>query len=99
MPLWQRYRRVPGEPSTFKEPPGSAMESESGICRKGGMHLWRYGRCCKCGRSEGSEIAGAHHEARVNSPQMIYNDPKWYGMGVDKRVTSEMLDAMLPDDH
>jgi hypothetical protein len=70
MPLWQRNRRVPGEASTFKEPPGSAMESESGICRKGGMHLWRYGRCCKCGRSEGSEIAGSYFEAAVNSPKV-----------------------------
>ena len=72
MPLWQRNRRLPGEASTFKEPPGSAMESESGICRKGGMHLWRYGRCCKCGRSEGSEIVGSYLvlEEATNSPKM-----------------------------
>ena len=72
MPLWQRYRRVPGEPSTFKEPPGSAMESESGSCKRGGMHLWRYGRCAKCGLSEGAEQSNLHREASISSnPRVI----------------------------
>ena len=45
--------RLPGESSTFKLPPGSAMESVSGICSFGGPHEWRFGRCRKCGMGEG----------------------------------------------
>lgn len=47
-------RRVPGEVSTFKQPPSSAMEYLSGQCKWGGAHLWRFGRCSKCGLAEGS---------------------------------------------
>lgn len=46
--------RTPGETSTFKQKPGSAMESESGLCRHGGAHVWRFGRCRKCGLGEGA---------------------------------------------
>ena len=78
LPDWQRYRRLPGETSTFKEPPGSAMESESGHCRKGGMHLWRYGRCAKCGRSEGSEKADYYAEQRMSQPSWSPTSPNVY---------------------
>ena len=52
-------KRLPGEASTFKEPPGSAMESCSGVCKQGGAHEWRFGRCSKCGRAEGTEVEEA----------------------------------------
>jgi len=33
--------------------PGSSMESESGSCKQGGQHKWKYGKCSQCGLSEG----------------------------------------------
>ena len=47
-------KRLPGEVSTFKQKPSSAMESASGRCDKGGPHAWRFGRCTKCGLGEGT---------------------------------------------
>jgi len=49
--------RVPGEAVTNKQCASSAMESESGSCPKGGMHTFRFGKCSKCGKGEGKELA------------------------------------------
>ena len=51
---WLAAARLPGEASTFKQKPSSAMASESGHCDKGGLHTWRFGRCTKCGLGEGT---------------------------------------------
>ena len=55
-------RREPGETSTFKYPPGSAMVSEYGECHMGGAHLWKYGQCVKCGIGEGTALS-QHYSA------------------------------------
>jgi len=51
----RRDRRAPGEVSTFKQPPGSAMESASGCCQVApdGVHHWKYGKCSYCQVAEG----------------------------------------------
>ena len=49
-------RRAPGETApVFQQSAMSAMESESGVCSKGGAHTWKFGKCSKCGKGEGAE--------------------------------------------
>mmetsp|Transcript_38347 Transcript_38347/g.64419 ORF Transcript_38347/g.64419 Transcript_38347/m.64419 type:complete len:288 (-) Transcript_38347:3092-3955(-) len=33
--------------------PHSAVESQSGSCKEGGLHKWKFGKCGQCGLSEG----------------------------------------------
>ena len=47
--------REPGEAATYKMPAGSTMQSEKGECPKGGPHTFKFGKCTKCGKGEGSE--------------------------------------------
>lgn len=49
--------RMPGEAVTNKQCASSAMESEFGKCPKGGAHTFRFGKCSKCGKGEGAELA------------------------------------------
>ena len=76
MPLWRLHRRECGEVSTFKEPPGSGMESESGVCSRGGAHAWRFGRCRKCGKAEGKAIEEAH----MNSSREYHDRARWVNL-------------------
>ncbi|KAJ9464644.1 hypothetical protein DIPPA_24842 [Diplonema papillatum] len=47
------HRIQPGEASSNKQKASSAMESASGSCTKGGPHMWKFGKCSKCGVGEG----------------------------------------------
>ncbi|CAE7756019.1 unnamed protein product [Symbiodinium microadriaticum] len=53
-------RREPGEVSTFKVGPASAMESSSGSCSMSpdGAHHWKYGKCNYCQMAEGKLAKG-----------------------------------------
>jgi len=53
--------RAPGEASTYKTSPGSAMESAGGSCLKSpdGLHHWKYGKCNYCQKGEGKFVKGA----------------------------------------
>merc|ERR1711879_965825 len=53
-------RWAPGEATTYKLSPSSAMESESGKCAKSdtGMHHWKFGKCKYCQKPEGKLVSG-----------------------------------------
>ena len=73
MPQWQRNKRVPGEASTFKQPPTSVMESRSGVCYDGEPHHFRLGRCRRCGMSEGKAVEEAFAAQRP-AEKLVYVD-------------------------
>jgi len=60
--------RAPGEATSNKLSAASAMESESGKCPKGGAHTFRFGKCSKCGKGEGAELADRNAVAPSECP-------------------------------
>lgn len=70
------WKRVPGEVSTFKQRPNSAMESEYGRCSQGGLHSWRFGQCRKCGAAEGEELSNYYELQRRG-----YHANPWADLG------------------
>lgn len=59
-------RLTPGEASTNKQSASSAMESMSGSCSMGGSHLWKFGKCSKCGMAEGGNASAPTQRAKLN---------------------------------
>ena len=91
MKLAGGWKRSPGEVSTFKQPPSSAMESQYGSCIHGGLHYWRFGICKKCGASEGDELTLCHHSIKLGlDPQYMSNRSK-AARAIRKNTTPERI--------
>ena len=85
-------KREPGEVSTYKYAPGSAMVSEYGRCKKGGgSHLWKYGRCLKCGIGEGTSLVQHHAVQRRRRDDPLSFTP---GVGPIVPVSPELTRAV-----
>ena len=54
--LSEPVKCLPGEASSHRQSPLSAIPSSSGDCPKGGPHRWRFGRCTECWMCQGDEL-------------------------------------------
>jgi len=79
---WQQYMPKPSD----------AFESQSGTCKKGGAHTWRFGRCKACGVGQGYD----EKETGNKNPEMKKSCPTCSFSWLDKYRKNECPKCLEP---